>query len=52
MATLAEAFIKGGIGTLGFVASAVTLAKFIVSTPVVRVSCCRDYAHAEGINVA
>lgn len=35
MAALADAIIKGGVGTIGFVASAATLTKFILSTHVV-----------------
>lgn len=35
MAALADAVIKGGVGTIGFVASAATLTKFILSTHVV-----------------
>ncbi|GAB9462625.1 hypothetical protein Gpo141_00000113 [Globisporangium polare] len=34
MAALADAVIKGGVGTIGFVASAATLTKFILSTHV------------------
>ncbi|TYZ62545.1 hypothetical protein PybrP1_009665 [[Pythium] brassicae (nom. inval.)] len=34
MAALADAVVKGGVGTIGFVASAFTLTKFIVSTKV------------------
>ncbi|KAF1331949.1 Anoctamin-like protein, partial [Globisporangium splendens] len=34
MAALADAVLKGGVGTIGFVASAITLTKFIVSTHV------------------
>lgn len=44
MSSLADTVIKGGIGAFGFLASAYTLTKFIVATPVVRVllpaACC------------
>jgi hypothetical protein len=36
MASLSDTLIKGGVGAFGFLASAYTLTKFIVSTPVVR----------------
>lgn len=37
MAALADAVVKGGVGAIGFVASAVTLTKFIISTDVVSI---------------
>lgn len=36
MSTVTDAVIKGAVGGAGFLASAYTLTKFIVATPVVR----------------
>jgi hypothetical protein len=33
MSALADAIVKGGVGTIGVVASAYTLTKFILATP-------------------
>lgn len=38
MASLADTLVKGGVGAFGFVASAYTFTKFIVATPVVRLT--------------
>ena len=46
MSSVADALLKSAVGSAGFVASAYTLTKFIVATPVVGTHCIVRWMYA------